>query len=156
MSTRRVLRAFVHFSVFKCPEISVLQKYWNGASTCRTRQTQIHFYWVSENNHKAILSLFFPLPSHSLISACFSLERSKCFKYVRSFIKHQAAERKLRSHLSRTFVFIKPWGIFSSIGANYFANSSLKAKPSADRTTYRHEMSFERHDNLLWWMCGPI
>lgn len=54
---------------------------------------------------------------------------------MRCFIKHQAAEIKLKSHLSKTFVFIKHWSIFSSIDANYFANSSLKAKPNRTEQT---------------------
>lgn len=42
----------------------------------------------------------------------FCLEKGKCFKNVRSFLKHQAAERKFKSHLSRTFGWIKTLRFF--------------------------------------------
>lgn len=88
--------------------------------------------------------------------ACFCERLGFQMAWNRSAAKPRAAERQLKSHFSRTFCFHKRRSYFSSIDANYFANSSLKAKSSSDRTTSRHGMSFGRHDNLLWWMCGPV
>lgn len=51
-----------------------------------------------------ILYPFFFLHTAS-IPHVFALKKGKSFKHVRGFIKHRAAERKLKSYLSKTFFF---------------------------------------------------